>query len=157
MEQQRMHRRTVDTREYVDMLRGLVDEGREVSMLVAGGSMSPFLIHYRDTIFFKRPDRPLRRGDMVFYQRDSGQYVMHRIQRVKKDGLYIVGDAQTQIEGPVRPEQVFAIITKVRRKGKMIQPGDFWWEFFAAAWLCVIPLRPIIMWAYALPHKRKTA
>lgn len=149
----RMHRRMVDTKEYVDVLRGLTEEGKEVSMLVAGSSMNPFLIHYRDTIFFKKPDRALRRGDMVFYQRDSGQYVMHRILRVKKDGLYIVGDAQTEIEGPVRPDQVFAIITRVKRKGKMIGPGDFWWRFFEGPWLCIVPLRRIIMRLYALGQK----
>ena len=145
----RIPRRMVDTREYVDVLRGLTEEGKEVSMLVAGSSMNPFLIHYRDTIFFRKPDRPLRRGDMVFYQRESGQYVMHRILRVKKDGLYIVGDAQSEIEGPVRPDQVFAVITRVVRKGKTIGPGDFWWEVFEHAWLCIVPLRRIIMAVYA--------
>ena len=72
MEQQKVAARWVDTAEYVGVLRGLVEEGHEVSMLVSGSSMSPFLIHLRDTIYFKKPDRPLRAGDMVFYQRDSG-------------------------------------------------------------------------------------
>ena len=148
-----IYRRRVDTKEYVDVLRGLTEEGKEVSMLVAGSSMNPFLIHYRDTIFFKKPERPLRRGDMVFYQRSSGQYVMHRILRVKPEGLYIVGDAQTEIEGPVRPQQVFAIITRVKRKGKMIGPGDFWWKFFEGPWLCLLPFRHVIMRLYARAHK----
>ena len=149
-----MYRRRVDTKEYVDVLRGLTEEGKEVSMLVAGSSMNPFLIHYRDTFFFSKPQRPLRRGDMVFYQRESGQYVMHRILRVKPEGLYIVGDAQTEIEGPVRPEQVFAVITRVKRKGKMIGPSDFWWKFFEGPWLCLLPLRRIIMRLYALKHRK---
>ena len=34
--------------------------------LIAGSSMSPFLCHNRDYIYFTRPDRELRRGDMVF-------------------------------------------------------------------------------------------
>lgn len=149
-----IQRRLVDTREYVDVLRGLTEEGKEVSMLVAGSSMNPFLIHYRDTIFFKKPDRALRRGDMVFYQRETGQYVMHRILRVKPEGLYIVGDAQTEIEGPVKPEQVFAVITRVKRKGKMIGPDDFWWKFFEGPWLCIVPLRRVIMRLYALRQRK---
>jgi len=149
-----MYRRRVDTKEYVDVLRGLTEEGKEVSMLVAGSSMNPFLIHYRDTIFFKKPDRPLRRGDMVFYQRESGQYVMHRILHVKPEGLYIVGDAQTEIEGPVHPDQVFAVITRVKRKGKMIGPGDFWWKFFEGPWLNIVAFRHIIMRLYALAHRK---
>ena len=141
--------RIVDTREYVSALRELVEEGKEVSMLIAGSSMAPFLVHRRDYIYFKKPERNLRKGDMVFLERDSGQYVMHRIWKVKPDGYYIVGDAQNEIEGPVREEQIFAIITKVRRKNQWIAPGDFWWEFFEQIWIRMIPVRRIVMKVYA--------
>ena len=149
MEQQGVAARLVDTAEYVGVLRGLVEEGHEVSMLVSGSSMSPFLIHLRDTIYFKKPDRPLRAGDIVLYQRDSGQYVMHRILRARGDVYDIIGDAQTEVERGVRRDQIFAIITRVKRKGKLIGPGDFWWTFFARVWTKLIPLRPLIAWAYA--------
>ena len=39
----------------------------------------------------------------------------------------------------------------------MIGPGDFWWKFFQGPWLCIVPLRRIIMRLYALPHRKKTA
>ncbi|MGM9629472.1 S24/S26 family peptidase [Butyricicoccus sp.] len=146
--------KVVDTAEYVSMLRGLVEEGREVSMVVAGSSMAPFLVHRRDSICFRAPDRALRVGDMVFYQRITGQYVMHRICRVTPEGYGIVGDAQTQIEGPVRREQIFALVTKVQRKGKWIGPGDFRWEFFARVWIHAIPLRPVLLRAYHLMFHR---
>ena len=139
-----MNKKIIDTNTYVSLLRDLTKEGKEVSLLIAGNSMSPFLVHERDYIFFKKPDRPLKKGDMVFYQRISGQYVMHRICKVKPEGYYIVGDAQTEIEGPIEPEQIFARITQVRRKDKMIGPGNFWWEFFAHVWINLIPLRPFL-------------
>lgn len=138
----------VDTKEYVSMLRELTESGKEVSMLIAGSSMSPFLIHERDSICFKKPDRTLCRGDMVFYQRPDGQYVMHRIYKVSAEGYYIVGDAQQDIEGPVKREQIFALITKVRRKGKWIAPGDFWWEFFEHVWIRMVPVRRLIIGSY---------
>ena len=141
--------RKIDTRAYVSVLRELVEQGQEVSMLISGSSMAPFLIHERDSICFKQPERPLRKGDMVFYQRDNGQFVMHRICNVKPEGYYIVGDAQTIIEGPVREDQIFAVITKVKRKGKWIEPGDFWWEFFEHVWIHMIPMRRNIMKIYA--------
>lgn len=122
--------KVVDTREYVGMLKELTEEGKEVSMLVFGSSMAPFLIHARDMIYFKKPDRELQKGDIVFFRRKSGQFVMHRIWKIRPEGYYIVGDAQTQIEGPVKREQIFALITKVRRKEKWLEPGDFWWKFY---------------------------
>lgn len=145
-----MIERVVDTNEYVTVLRELAGEGRVVSMLVVGSSMSPFLCHKRDYIYFTKPDRELRRGDMVFYQRDTGQYVMHRIYKRKKDDYYMVGDAQTQIEGPLRGDQIFARIIKVKRKGRIIEPGNFWWEFFEHVWIRIIPMRKVIEKLYSL-------
>ncbi len=140
----------VDTQEYVSMLRGLVEDGKEVSMIITGNSMSPFLSDRRDTVYFRQPNRSLRRGDMVFYQRETGQFVMHRIWKVKKDAYYIVGDGQKKIEGPVQKGQIFALVTKVKRNGTWIRPGDFWWEFFEHFWIRVVPLRQVIMKCYRL-------
>ena len=44
--------RLVDTRAYVGMLKELVEQGKEVRMVISGSSMAPFLIHGRDSIFF---------------------------------------------------------------------------------------------------------
>ena len=78
------------------------------------------------------------------------EFVMHRILKVKKDGFYIVGDGQTQVEGPVRRDQIFGLVFCVQRKGKKIRPGDFWWEFFAHAWLDLLPLRPFLAKCYGI-------
>ncbi|MCQ2267548.1 MAG: S24/S26 family peptidase [Bacteroidaceae bacterium] len=137
--------RKLDTDAYISTLRDLVNQGKEVRLIISGSSMTPFLVHERDSILFSKPDSPLKRGDMVFYQRENGQFVMHRILHVKPEGLYIIGDAQVEIEGPVNPSCVFARITKINRKGKWIGPGQFWWWFFQHIWLSIIPLRPYII------------
>lgn len=142
--------KVVDTREYVSVLREIAEEGKVVSLLVAGNSMSPFLVHERDYIYFTRPDRELRRGDMVFYQRATGQYVMHRIYKITNAGYYMVGDAQSEIEGPLRREQIFARIIQVQRKGKLVRPGNFWWEFFEHVWIRIVPVRRYITRMYSV-------
>ena len=145
-----MNRKVVDIYEYMPVLQELTEQGKEVSLLITGNSMTPFLVHERDHIFFREPDRELRRGDMVFYRRRNGQYVMHRICRVCADGSFdLVGDGQTVIEHGVRREQIFGLITKVRRKGKLLSEGDFCWEFFRRVWLRMIPARRMIMRVYA--------
>ena len=141
-------KKVIDTKEYVTVLKELVNEGKELSMVIAGYSMSPFLAHEKDVIYFRKPDRPLKCGDMVFYQRQNGSYVMHRIWKKKTDGYYIVGDAQSKIEGPVSEEQIFALITGVSRKGKRLGPGDLWWEFFEHVWIRVVPIRRHLLRLY---------
>ena len=138
----------VDTKAYMTALRSLTEQGHSVSVPVAGSSMSPFLAGGRDTVFFSRPDTPLRRGDIVFYERASGQFVMHRIRRVHRDGsLDILGDAQTETETGILPQQVFA---------RQLQPGDFLWELFRGPWLWVIPLRHPIVRIWSAFKKRRT-
>lgn len=145
--------KTIDTYEYVSVLRQLTEQGKSASMLIAGSSMTPYLIHMRDYIFFEKPKRKLKKGDMVFYQRKSGQYVMHRICKVCEDGTYnLVGDNQTAIETGIRGDQIFALVTQVKRKGKLQGPGNFWWEFFEKVWIRVIPLRPAIRRLYGVIH-----
>ena len=142
------------TREYIDILRTVIDEGKEVNMRVLGSSMAPFVVHERDTIYFKRPERKLKKGDIAFFQRNNGQYVVHRIYKVKGDEYYFVGDNQTLIEGPIEKGQIFATVTRVIRKGKEIRPGDPWWLFFQKIWINMIPLRRITIKAYGLIRRK---
>lgn len=81
--------KVVDTREYVGMLKELTEEGKEVSMLIFGSSMAPFLIHARDMIYFKKPDRKLKKGDIDILPRKSGQFVMHRIWKIRPGRVII--------------------------------------------------------------------
>lgn len=138
--------RTVDIYTYMPILQDILKEGKSVNLVITGNSMAPFLVHLRDTIIISSVNQPLRRGDMVFYTRDSGQYVMHRIHHIDKSGnLFIVGDAQTEIEGPIRQDQVFGIINQVIRKGKLVGKGDFWFDFFYYVYIRLVPLRPYIV------------
>ena len=131
----------IDTNDYLDTLKDIVDSGHEASMIITGNSMAPFLYHGRDVIYFSRPQRPLRRGDMAFFRRPDGKYVMHRIVRKKGKDYYFLGDNQTQIEGPIPESLIFAVVTRVKRKGRILGPYSFWWLFFKHIWINMIPLR----------------
>lgn len=133
--------RNIGTNEYITLLKSAVADGHEVSMPVSGNSMAPFVRNGRDRVYFKALDSPLKVGDIVFFQRKSGQYVLHRICAVKAGSYYIIGDAQNEIEGPIAENQIFAIVTKVERNGKIVRPGDLSWEFYAKIWSRAIKLR----------------
>ena len=149
-------KRIVGVETYMPVLCELLAQGKEVSLTITGNSMAPFMAHGRDEIMISPPDGCWKKGDMGFFRRINGQYVMHRVCRVDDAGnCFFVGDAQQSIEGPVRPEQIFGKITKVKRKGKWIGPGDFWWEFFEHVWINIIPLRPICRKIYGILWKIK--
>ena len=124
----------VDTREYVAVLKNMVEQGREVSMTVVGTSMEPFLFHNRDKIYFRKPEGTIKKGDLVFYRRESGAYVMHRVMKVKKEQYYMAGDHQTFLEGPIKEKQIFAKIVSVERAGSWLTEEDKLWKFYAGWW-----------------------
>lgn len=132
----------------MEPLLGLLEEAEAVPLVISGYSMTPFLTHHRDTVFLSKVTRPLKRGDMILYRRDSGAYILHRIFRVDGDTYTLVGDAHTQLEPGIREDQVLAIVTAVRRKGKLLQSGSFWWVFFEKVWIRMVPLRPLVTAAY---------
>ena len=134
----------VDTREYVSVLKDMVEQGMEVSMTVVGTSMEPFLVHNRDKIYFRKPEGTIKKGDMVFYQRESGAYVMHRVMKVKKQQYYMAGDHQTFLEGPIEKKQIFAKVVSVEKDGVWITEEDKLWKFYAVWWRRLFWLRKVV-------------
>jgi len=148
-----MEKRVVNIYEYMPVLREILEQDKDVSFLITGNSMSPFLVHQRDTIIISKPKEDFKVGDMVFYTRESGQYIMHRVYKVEGNYLYMVGDAQVEIEGPLPKECVFGIVKKVIRKNKLIDKSNFWFWFFENIWIRIVPFRKIIVKLVTLIRK----
>ncbi|MCD7734319.1 MAG: S24/S26 family peptidase [Clostridiales bacterium] len=155
MEEQNFTTRVVDAQVYIPMLRSILEEGKIVPMIITGNSMSPFLISHRDRIFLKKAEGDLQVGDMAFFRRPNGQYVFHRIWKIRPDGYYFLGDGQTEVEGPLPRKAIFAVAVQVERKGQLIGPGDFWWEFFRTVWPRLRPVRPSVVRLYSRAVGRK--
>ena len=63
---------------------------------------------------------------MVFYQRDTGQYVMHRIyQKPGGKEYYMLETPRPAWRDSLRREQIFALIVQVKTEGKNSAAGEF--------------------------------
>ena len=87
--------------------------------------MLPLLADGRDKVFLSKPKSTLKKNDVVFYQRNDGQYVLHRIIRINDDELVMRGDNQRVNEYGISLKNVIAIATAFERKGKYIHCSDF--------------------------------
>ena len=143
--------RTLPPEVLLEEYRRLLQEHEDVELplVVSGNSMSPFLVGGRDKVFLARPKAPARRGQILLYRRESGQYVLHRVYRTEQDTMTMVGDAQQELEPGIHADQVIAVVTRVERKGKPMGPGSFWWEFFDKVWIRLVPLRHVLHRAYS--------
>lgn len=138
----------------------LLREGQSVQFYPIGWSMYPLIVNGRDqVIVVPKGERKLRRGDVMLYRRENSILVLHRIVRVKPEGLYMVGDNQKDIEGPLRPGQMLGVMTHVIRKGRTISVNDLPYRLYSGIWLMLRPVRPALSrFAAALkrPFRKKT-
>ena len=129
--------------ELIPPLLELLEDTPAVPLVITGSSMTPFLYHGRDTVYFSKITRPPKRGDMILYRRDSGSYVLHRVYQVGST-YTMVGDAQTLLEHGIRTDQMLARVSAVCRNGKQLRKGSFCWDFFEVFWIRAIGARPAL-------------
>ena len=141
--------RTIDPEELMPLLPQLLQQAQEVPLVISGNSMAPFLVHGRDTVYLSKLTGPLQRGDMILYRRKNGQYILHRIYRVREGKYDLIGDGQLVIELGICQEQILATVCAVRRKGKLLCKGNLCWEFYEHIWLALVPWRGRILRIYA--------
>ncbi len=146
-----------ETEEYIDSLIDIVQKGHEVSLVVVGHSMEPFLVHERDSVLLSPINDPLQKGDIALFKREDGQYILHRIFAIRRDGFYFVGDNQNlcDIEGPVDGNQIFAVVHKAKRHGIEIQETGLLWTFFKKPWLWAIKWRRYLKKLLGFKHLNK--
>ncbi|MCD7717018.1 MAG: S24/S26 family peptidase [Lachnospiraceae bacterium] len=128
----------------------LLAEGRSIQIKPQGTSMFPLFLEGRDEAVIapltESGRASLRCGDVVLYRRDHGILVLHRISRCTSKGFYLVGDHQSELEGPIRGDQIRGILTGFIRSGKYCSVRHPVYILASRCWLVLRPLRPGILW-----------
>lgn len=124
----------------------ILNEGHALKLPFEGLSMHPLLAGGRDEVMIEAASRKhLKRGDITLFKREDGMHILHRIHHVKDKKYYMLGDAQTWIEGPIEETDMLAVVTSIIRKGKTIECSRFSYRMISELWLCLRPLRPFIL------------
>ena len=127
-------------------------DGRLVYTSV-GDSMLPFIRSGKDLLVIEKPQGRLKKYDVPLYRRDSGQYVIHRVLKVRENDYVICGDNRWQRETGITDRHILGVLTAIVRDGKTISVQDrnylrkvhLWCDFF---WI-----RAAILWTKALPWR----
>lgn len=129
---------------YTYDIEQLLKDGSAIQLKPQGYSMYPLFHPGRDEAIIEAyPIDQLRRGDVILYRRDQGILVLHRICRITSDGFYLVGDNQTEIEGPLRPDQIRGKMTGVVRGEKSFSVSHPLYRMLSSLWLFLRPIRPL--------------
>ncbi len=120
-----------------------------------GVSMRPLIKQGRDLLIVTKPQGRLKKYDIPLYKRKNGQYVLHRVVKVKDDGYVILGDNCIKWENDIKDDQIIGVLTSLVRKGKEVDFNSFGYRFYSRAWYLLYPVRVIFMSARRLAGKIK--
>ncbi len=110
-----------------------------------GDSMMPLIKQGRDLLIIKPVHGRLKKYDVPLYKRDSGQYVLHRILKVRNHDYVICGDNRWSKEYGITDRHIIGALTAVVRNGKEISVNDWKYKLYVHLWCDLFPIRAFIV------------
>lgn len=134
-----------DGKEIVPIMEEVINNGGQCKLRVTGYSMTPILKHLRDSVILtSSKNRPIKKGEIVFIKRHTGQFVLHRVYEIIDDNTFVMnGDAQQWVE-VVRNDQVIGVCSKIIRNDREISCDNWKYKSIIKIWQFFRPIRNYI-------------
>lgn len=120
--------------DYDSLIREVLSTGGEFRLYPHGTSMLPLLRQGRDSVSLRQVDSPIRKNDILFYQRPDGAYVLHRVRTVTPKELTMWGDNQTAPERGVCPDWIIGRVTRIFRDDKEVSCDGSRYRRYLGLW-----------------------
>lgn len=116
-----------------------------------GDSMFPLIRQGKDLIVIsQKTEMRLKKYDVPLYRRENGQYVLHRILKVRENDYVICGDNRWQKEYGITDHHIIGVLTAVIRNGKKIPITDIRYRFYVHLWCDFFPIRFLLLRCHSL-------
>ena len=122
----------------------LVRDGRLIYTNV-GTSMLPLIRQGQDLLVIEPPGGRLKKYDIALYRRDSGQYVLHRVLKVRKNDYIICGDNRWHRETGITDRHILGVLVGRIRGGKELSMTDWRCRLYAHLWCDFFPVRCLLL------------
>ena len=110
--------------ELAPIITEVLAKGGTFTIYPGGSSMLPTIRPGEDAVVLASPEN-IDVGDIIFYRRKCGAFVLHRVVGKKKDGSFVLrGDNQLYNEKGVLPSQVIAVAADYRKGSRVIRRGS---------------------------------
>lgn len=119
--------------EYDDTIREVLDSGGAFRIYPRGTSMLPLLREGIDSVLLEKPDGSLKKGDIAFYLRDNGGYVLHRVIKAK-NGYIMCGDNQLAPESGIEQRHIIGRVCAIYRGEKQLSMNGLKYRFYCLLW-----------------------
>ena len=134
----------VALKELYPIIKEQLESGRTVALPITGTSMLPLLVAGRDNVILSSVTNP-NINDIIFYRRDNGQFVLHRIIGIDENGYILCGDNQWVKEYGVKNHNIIGVVTEINRDGKNFNVNDENYIKYYNRWLKLFPIRKTLI------------
>lgn len=110
-----------------------------------GDSMRPMIRQGRDLLVIRRLERKPVRNDIVLYKRDNGQYVLHRLIKIRKNDYVMRGDNRYGKEYGITDQHIIGILTSIIRNGEELPLSSWKYRLYVYVWCNLYPLRAVVL------------
>ena len=122
------------------IIRLQLGEGKSVCFTPTGASMMPLLRHNMDSVVLSPAHDTLAIYDIALYQRDNGDYVLHRmvgtsvIAGESSVTYTMLGDNQFAKEYGIRDDQIIGVVTEFTRDGRVHKVDEIGYKAYCRVW-----------------------
>lgn len=132
-----------------------LNAGGNAVFAIHGTSMKPMMKDRIDSVRIIKPTEAPKKYDIIFYQRDDGGFVLHRIIGVKDGSFICRGDNQIIDEYPVKSESIIGIVTDYTKNGVFKSMDCFSQKLYSRLWVNTVLFRKIKRKAFVYGHNLK--
>ncbi len=139
-----LNKKKISLDEIYPIIKEKLQSGGTVQLPITGTSMNPLLYWGRDSVELIKCENA-KKYDIIFYRRDNGQFVLHRIVGKNENGFILCGDNQVKKEYGIQDKHIIAVVKSITRKGKTFSVDKFSYRLYVKLWTLILPLRNLIL------------
>lgn len=142
--------------DYEEVIREILSSGGEFRLYPHGTSMLPLLRQGIDSVALRSLDRPPQKFDILFYKRQDGSFILHRVKEVTKEGIVLWGDNHTMLEYGITEENIIGYAARIFRGDKELDCQGFGYRMYLWLWQFKAVRRILLPIAYRLRKEKNT-
>ena len=147
---------TIHLSDYEELIREVLATGGEFRLYPHGTSMLPLIRQGIDSVALQSLDRPPRKYDILFYQRQDGSYILHRVKEVTPNGLILWGDNHTMLEYGVTDDMIIGYAARVFRGETELDCQSLRYKLYLWLWQFKAIRSILLPIAYRLRKEKNT-
>ena len=123
----------------IEVIEEILNGGGEFRLYPKGTSMLPLIIQGTDSVVLKKkidtPSSPVKKNDIAFYRRSNGQFVLHRVMKVGRDGSYTMcGDNQVYFEKGIEAAQIIGYVSCIYKGERKLSLSSAKYRLYVLFW-----------------------